>query len=128
MQLQKEYVLNCKRPFIPLVMMILTNTVIPRCLPHRLGHCFCCLASCHGNSSRSTYIELIFLQCPHNSLKVKVKVTQSCQTLCDPMDYTVHGILQVRILEWVAIPFSRGSFQPRDQTQVSRITSRFFTS
>ena len=38
---------------------------------------------------------------------VKVKVTQSCLTLCDPMDYTVHGILQARILEWVAIPFSR---------------------
>ena len=41
--------------------------------------------------------------------KVKVKVTQSCPTLCDPIDYTVHGILQVRILEWVAFPFSRGS-------------------
>ena len=43
------------------------------------------------------------------------------KTLCDPVDYTVHGILQVRILEWVAFPFSRGSSQPRDQTQVSRI-------
>ena len=49
----------------------------------------------------------------------KVKVTQSCPTLCDPMDHTVHGILQARILEWVAFPFSRGSSQPRDQTQVS---------
>ena len=39
------------------------------------------------------------------TLKVKVKVTQSCLTLCDPMDYTVHGILQARILEWVAFPF-----------------------
>ena len=44
------------------------------------------------------------------------------------MNYTVHGILQARILEWVAIPFSRGSSQPRDRTQVSRIASRFFTS
>ena len=44
------------------------------------------------------------------------------------MDYTVHGILQARILEWVAFPFSRGSFQPRDRTQVSRITGGFFTS
>ena len=35
-------------------------------------------------------------------------------TLCDPMDYTVHGILQARILEWVVFPFSRGSSQPRD--------------
>ena len=39
-----------------------------------------------------------------------VKVTQSCPTLCDPMGYTVHGILQARILEWVAFPFSRGIF------------------
>ena len=52
---------------------------------------------------------------------MKVKVTQSCPTLCDPMDYTVLGILQARILEWVAIPFSRGSSQPRDQTQVSTL-------
>ena len=59
---------------------------------------------------------------------LKVKVAQSCSTLCDPMDYTVHGILQVRILEWVAFPFSRGSFQPRDQTQVSHIAGRFVTS
>ena len=48
----------------------------------------------------------------------KVKIAQSCPTLCDPKDYTVHGILQARILEWVAFPFSRGSSQPRDQTQV----------
>ena len=62
------------------------------------------------------------------TLKVKVKVAQSCLTLCDPMDYTVHGILQARILEWVAVPFSRGSSQPRDQTQVSHIAGGFFTS
>ena len=48
----------------------------------------------------------------------EVKVTQSCPTLCNPMDCTVYGILQARILEWVAFPFSRSS-QPRDQTQVS---------
>ena len=45
-----------------------------------------------------------------------VKFAQLCLTLYDPMDYTVHGILQARILEWVAVPFSRGSSQPRDQT------------
>ena len=50
-------------------------------------------------------------------MKVKVKVSQSRPALCEPMDYTVHGILQTRILEWVAFPFSRGSSQPRDQTQ-----------
>ena len=59
---------------------------------------------------------------------VWVKVAQSCPTLCDPMDYTVHGILQTRILEWVAFPFLRGSSQPRDRTQVSHTAGRFFTS
>ena len=54
---------------------------------------------------------------------MKVKVAQSCPTLCDPMDYRLHGILQARILEWVAVPFSRESSQPRDRTQVSRIAS-----
>ena len=49
----------------------------------------------------------------HNPL-VKVKVFQSCLTLCNPMDYIVHGILQARILEWVAFPFFGGSSQPRD--------------
>ena len=44
------------------------------------------------------------------------------------MDYTVHGILQARILEWVAFPFSRVSSQPRDRTQVSRIAGGFFTT
>ena len=59
---------------------------------------------------------------------VKVKVAQSCPTLWDHMDYTVHGILQARILEWVAFPFSRGSSQPRDLTQVSHTAGGFFTS
>ena len=58
--------------------------------------------------------------------KLKAKVTQSCLTLCKPMDYTVHGILQARILEWV--PFLRGSSQPRDGTQGSHIADEFFTS
>ena len=44
------------------------------------------------------------------------------------MDYTVHGILQARTLEWVAFPFTGGSSQSRDQTQVSHIAGRFFTS
>ena len=58
----------------------------------------------------------------------KVKVTHSCQTLCDPMDYIAHGILQARILKWVAVPFSRGSSQPRDRTQVFHIAGGFFSS
>ena len=47
---------------------------------------------------------------------VKVKGTQSCSTLCNPIDYTVHGILQARILEWVAFPFSRGSFPTQESS------------
>ena len=58
----------------------------------------------------------------------EVKVAQLCPTLCDPMDYTINGILQVRILERVAIPSSKGSSQPRDWTQVSCIARGFFTS
>ena len=60
--------------------------------------------------------------------KTTVKISQLCLTLCSPVDYTVHGILQARILEWVAFPFSRGSSQPRDRTQVSHIAGGFFTS
>ena len=60
-------------------------------------------------------------------------VAQSCLTLCDPMDCnptgsSVHGILRARILKWVAIPFSRGSSQSRDQTRVSCLAGRFFTT
>ena len=63
---------------------------------------------------------------------VSVLVAQLCPTLCYPMDCSppassVHVILQAKIQEWVAIPFSRGSSWPRDQTQVSRIAGRFFT-
>ena len=49
-------------------------------------------------------------------------------SLCEPMDYLLHGIIQARILEWVAFPFSMGSSQPRDRTQVSHIAGGFFTS
>ena len=59
--------------------------------------------------------------------EVQVQVVQLSPTLCDPMGYTVHGILQARILEWVAFPYSRGSSRPRAQSQVSCIAGRFFT-
>ena len=69
------------------------------------------------------------------SLKVKSEseVAQSCLTLCDPMDcslpgFSVHGILQARVLEWVAISSSRGSSRPRNRTRVSCIVGRFFTN
>ena len=57
-------------------------------------------------------------------------VAWSCPTLCDPMDCSPpesSGILQEGILEWVAMPSSRGSSQPRDQTQMSHIAGGFFT-
>ena len=57
-----------------------------------------------------------------------MKVAQLCPILCDPMDCIVHEILQARILEWGAFPFSRGSSQSRDQTQVSGIAGRFFAN
>ena len=66
-------------------------------------------------------------------LPVCVFVAQSCPTLCDPMDCSplpgssVHRILQARILEWDAMPSSRGSSQPKDGTWVSRTADRFFT-
>ena len=67
--------------------------------------------------------------CEAGFFAVKVKGIQSCPALCNPMDCTVHGNLQARILEWVAFPFSRGSSQPRDdQIQVSCIAGGFFTS
>ena len=58
----------------------------------------------------------------------EVKLAQLCPTLCNPMDYTVYGIPQARILEWVATPFSRGSSQHMDQTPVSHIAGGLFTS
>ena len=65
-------------------------------------------------------------------MNVKVLVAQSCLTLCYPLNFSLlssslHVILQVRILEWAAIPFCRGSPQPMDQTLVSCIADRFFT-
>ena len=63
---------------------------------------------------------------------MKVLVAQLYSTLCNPVDYSppgsfVHEILQARILEWIANPFSWGSSQLRDQTQVSHTAGRFFT-
>ena len=75
-------------------------------------------------------VEHALVELHHYALKVKV--AQSCLILCDPMDCSlpassVHGILQARILEWIAIPFFRGSSWSRDQTQISCIAGKFFT-
>ena len=84
----------------------------------------------------SLHIEILYIcvcvyVCVY-SICVCVLVTQLCQTLCNPMDCSppgssVHGILQARILEWIAIFFSKGSSRPRDRAQVSCIAGRFFT-
>jgi len=73
--------------------------------------------------------EVSFHSCPKES---ESEVTQSCPTLCDPMDRSlpgssVHGIFQAIVLEWIAISFSKGSSQPRDWTRVSHIVDRRFT-
>ena len=65
-------------------------------------------------------------------VSLNMLITQLCLILCDPVDHSpagssVHGILQARILEWVAIPFYRVSSQPKYQTQVSCMAGRFFT-
>ena len=65
---------------------------------------------------------------PFSGMTVESESESCFATLCNPMDYTVHGILQARILEWVAVPFSTGSSQPRDQTPVSCIAGGFIIS
>ena len=65
------------------------------------------------------------------SLESESEVAQSCPTLCDPVDcslqgFSIHGIIQAKILEWVAISFSRGSSRPRDQTWVSSVAGKCF--
>ena len=71
---------------------------------------------CRGYTTRADILRSPRLSEETHLHKSQVKVTQSCLTLCDSMDYRVHGTFQAGILEWVAFPFSRGSSQP---TQVS---------
>ena len=92
------------------------------------------LTNVNPASPHSEYGFLSYLQSPveiPQSSFLCAQSLQSCPTLCDPMDHgppgsSVHGILQARTLEWVAIPF-RGSSQPRDQTPVSCVERGFFT-
>ena len=85
-------------------------------------------SSAYPHSSNALVCALLPFGCSWSCSVVVVKVTQSCPTLWDPMDYKVHGILQARILEWVAMPSSRWSSLPRDWILVSHIASGFFTS
>ena len=92
-----------------------------------LCQCDTCWAYLVWNHSRMRNLKSGFAKWKIYTDAEWVKVAQLCPTHCDPMDSTVHGILQARLLEWAAFPFSRGSFQPRDQIQVSHIAGRFFT-
>ena len=84
-------------------------------------------------SFRMDWLDLLAIQGTLTCVKEsESEVAQSCPTLCDPMDcslpgFSVHGILQARILEWVATVFSRRSSRSRDWTRVSRIVGRRFT-
>ena len=87
----------------------------------------------NGLYRRSSLLKMIALQNLPGLESGWVIIAQSCPTLFDPIDCSlpgspIHVILQARILEWVAISFSRGSSQPRDWTLVSCIAGRFFTS
>ena len=87
---------------------------------HYKSHCLVPVGEADGTTNKCRHLCAVRL------------VAQSCLTLCDPMNCSpsgssVHGILQARILEWVAMPFSRGSSQSRDWTQFSCIAGRFFT-
>ena len=117
--------------------LFLISSASVKCLAFCVPYCaHLCFKSSLGISSISHSIVFFYLfvcivhlrRLSYVGLKwSEVKVTQSCPTLCDPMS-TVCGILQARILEWVAVPFSRGFFRPRDRTQVSCIVGGFFTS
>ena len=88
----------------------------------------CCILSQTGEWHSNMYTIMYELM---EFLKVEVLVAQLCPTRCDPVDcnspgFSVHGILQARILEWIAISFSRGSSRPRDGNWISCIAGRYF--
>ena len=85
----------------------------------------------HHINERLKYLDFFVQNIIEFECEGEGEVTQSCPTLCDPMDcnllgFSVHGILQARILEWIAISFSKESSRPRDRTRVS-FASLFFT-
>ena len=98
-----------------------------------MSHSNCCFLTCIQISKEAG--KVVWYSHPFKNFPVCCdpwsEVTQSCPTLCDPLDCSLpgssHGIFQARVLEWVAISFSRGSSPPRDRTWVSRIVGRSFT-
>ena len=102
------------------------------CLPPRILHLWQYLYSIYAEEELICGTLCSSSNIPEPAMKVKVLVTQSCLTLCDPMDCSpsgssVHGILQARILEGIAISFSRVSSWPRDRTRISLTVDRRFT-
>ena len=113
------------------------------CVPHHLPEFakFMSIASVMPSSYLIIWHPLLLLPSIFSSIRVffnesekwsESKVAQSCLTLCDPMDCSlpgssVHGIFQARVLEWIAVSFSRRSSRPRDRTQVSHIVDGRFT-
>ena len=125
-----------KRRGIPWLLFMGTTSQLP---PHTPSHCHTLSQASSDPSFLKTWNHWESPVCdnarkPRNTVGIwkwfwvwKWKLFSHVQ-LCDPMDHTVHGILQAGILEWAAFPFSRGSSQPRGQTQVSRTAGEFFTS
>ena len=92
----------------------------------------CCISDYEGSHIDPAYQSFFFLFFLRNVSAPKVKVKVLCPILCNPMDCclprsSIHRILQARMLEWVAISFSRRSSRPSNGTWVSHILGRFFT-
>ena len=92
----------------------------------------CTTLHSHRQSGNFTFPPAIWGRFQFLHSESESEVAQSCPTLCDPMDCSlpgssIHGIFQARVLEWVAISFSRGSSWPRDRIRASRIAGRRFT-
>ena len=104
-----SYSLHSQKVFL-LTMKFYVNSFFFSCLKMLIHCCLACIISC------CEFTGFLFFFVPFFVFffPLKVKVAQSCLILCDPMDCTVHGILQARILEWVAFPFYRGSSQPKE--------------
>ena len=105
----------------PFVHLPSTTFILLYSLAHTLLCLQCPLTSLSSYPNHSQILHEGFYDC----FIPQVKVAQSCPTLCDPLDYTVHGILQARILEWVAVSFSRGSSQPRNRTRAPALQADF---
>ena len=117
-------------------MSMLFSQFAPPSPSHHVHSTFCLFAIMYLYSSLQIVSSVPLFWTPHIWVMLCAKSLQSCLTLRDPMDCSppgssIHGILQTKILEWVAMPSSRGSSRPRNQTRVScssSVADRFFTN